>query len=114
MKKYLKDSYLMKEYDYEKNKNFELEKLTLGSDKQVWWKCSNGHEWKSKISGRSKGHGCPYCSGRLTITGVNDLKTLYPEISREWNYDKNNSIPEEYTSHSAKKVFWKCDKGHEW
>lgn len=106
MKKYLKDSYLMKEYDYEKNKNFELEKLTLGSDKQVWWKCSNGHEWKSKISGRSKGHGCPYCSERKFTPGINDITKTNPNIINYWNYEKNVGIsPTDYSKSSTKQVW---------
>lgn len=47
------------------------------------------------------------------IVGVNDLETLYPEISKEWNYEKNGDLkPCDITSHSGKKVWWKCPFGH--
>ena len=105
---------LCKEWNYDKNYPLKPSQIQCKTSKKIWWKCSKGHEWQAIPSNRINGNGCPYCSGRLPIVGETDLKTLYPEISREWNYDKNNSIPEEYTSHSAKKVFWKCDKGHEW
>lgn len=36
--------------------------VTLGSHKNVWWKCINGHEWQTKIETRKQGCGCPICS----------------------------------------------------
>ena len=38
-----------------------------------------------------------------------------PEISKEWNYEKNGKLkPEHFAVNSNKKVWWKCSKGHEW
>lgn len=37
-----------------------------------------------------------------------------PELMVEWNWEKNNELgiyPHEITSHSGKKVWWKCRKG---
>ena len=33
------------------------------SNKVVIWNCKNGHEGKSRIADRTRGHGCPYCVG---------------------------------------------------
>ena len=30
---------LMSKYNYEKNKNVDLDKLTTGTHKKIWWKC---------------------------------------------------------------------------
>lgn len=38
--------------------------VTCGSNKRVWWKCKNGHEWFETINRRNKDTVCPYCSGR--------------------------------------------------
>ena len=47
------------------------------------------------------------------IIGQNDLATLNPELAKQWDYSKNGSIkPENITSGSSKKIWWKCDKGH--
>ena len=35
--KIIDDEKLRKEWDYEKNKNIEIESLTVGSHKKVWW-----------------------------------------------------------------------------
>ena len=49
------------------------------------------------------------------IIGINDLATLYPEIVSEWNYEKNgNLLPNQVTAKSNKKVWWICNKGHNW
>jgi hypothetical protein len=38
-----------------------------------------------------------------------------PELSKEWNYDRNGNLrPEHYSSNSGKRVWWKCENGHEW
>ena len=43
------------------------------------------------------------------------MKTKNPDLAKEWNYKKNNKLlPESVTINSDKKVWWICDKGHEW
>ena len=45
----------------------------------------------------------------------NSLLFSNPEIAKEWNYEKNGNLkPEHFASNSNKKVWWKCNKGHEW
>ena len=49
------------------------------------------------------------------IKGKNDLATVNPTLAEEWNYEKNGTLaPDMVTAGSNKKVWWKCDKGHEW
>ncbi len=106
---------LMKEWNFEKNVEFDPTKLTIGCETKVWWKCNNGHEWQTDICHRSNGTGCPYCSNRKLLKGYNDLQTTHPNLAKEWNYEKNREItPETVNSGSGKKACWKCDKGHEW
>lgn len=46
----------------EKNHPLTPDKITFGSNKLVWWKCSCGHSWKAKISERAiEGKGCRIC-----------------------------------------------------
>ncbi len=89
--------------------------LTLGSNKKVWWRCSQGHEWQATIKNRNNGNGCPYCSSRLVLIGYNDLQTANPFLAKEWNFAKNNGLsPTDVLPNSNKKVWWKCERGHEW
>jgi hypothetical protein len=84
--------------------------LTAGSNKSVTWKCNLGHQWSSIVSNRSKGNGCPVCSGKAVDAGFNDLATTHPELAAQadgWD-------PTTLTAGSGKKVGWKCDLEHKW
>lgn len=105
---------LSHQWNYQKNQGKNPSDYTAMSGKKVWWICDKGHEWESRISDRMRGNGCPYCSGKRPILGETDLKSKFPDLVKEWNYNKNNRSPEEYCSHSGKKVWWKCLNGHEW
>ena len=117
----------MLEYNYDKNMNIDLDKLTLGSDKKVWWKCNIcGYEWKSSIYYRFTFKSqCPSCQasrgkGHIVIYGINDLETWCKSndkkhILKEWNYDKNNTfLPRDVSYGSSKMVWWKCKNNHEY
>ncbi len=114
-KKYLIDNpALMAEWDWEKNNELGLlpNQLTYSSHQKVWWKCKNGHSWQASIIPRVRTNhptGCPYCAGNLPTTGVNDFATLYPDLIKEWDFEKNKTINPSYlTAHSGKRVWWKC------
>ncbi len=117
-KKYIIDNAeLMAEWDWNRNNNlgFDPYEITNHSGKKVWWICSNGHSFDSTVANRSNGRGCPYCSGRKVLSGINDLATLYPNIAKEWDTEKNGDLlPTKVSPGSGKKVWWKCRKGHEW
>ena len=59
---------------------------------------------------------CPYCSNKKVKSNKeNSLFFLFPEIAKEWDYEKNGDLkPTDVTKGSDKKVWWKCEKGHEW
>jgi len=44
-----------------------------------------------------------------------NLKKMCPEIAKEWNFKKNKKLkPEDVLVGSHRKVWWQCEKGHEW
>ncbi|MCX4248648.1 MAG: zinc-ribbon domain-containing protein [Bacilli bacterium] len=105
---------LAKEWNYDKNGKLKPEYISYGSEKKVWWICKEGHEWEAVVHSRTKGVGCPYCAGNKVLSGYNDLETLFPEILKEWNYERNDISPSEVAAKSNKKIWWICEKGHEW
>lgn len=108
---------LAKEWHPTKNGELSPYDITAGRFQPVWWKCSQcGYEWEASPNNRKKGVGCPCCSGRVPKSGVNDLATLYPELLKEWDYQKNIGLePSRLLPGSSKKVWWKCFQcGHEW
>ncbi|WP_294412581.1 zinc-ribbon domain-containing protein [uncultured Ruminococcus sp.] len=111
------DPDIAEEWDYEKNENLKPSMVTRGSNKKVWWKCkAHNHSWQALINNRTKGVGCPYCSGKKAIQGFNDIATTNPELIAEWDYDKNKGIDINLVMHgSHQKVWWKCSEcGYEW
>ena len=81
-----------------------------GSTKKVSWKCKQGHIWDAIIDSRSRGRGCPYCTGRRSTKGVSDLKTLNPGLASEaFDWD-----PSTLTIQSGQLRKWKCRLGHIW
>jgi hypothetical protein len=115
-KKYL-SSYLdlMKEWNYEENKKRgnNPDKLTHGSSKSVAWICSKGHKWDARISNRTiNKRGCPYCANKK-ICADNNLEVRYPELAKEWDTEFNKKSTCEIFPHSNVTYYWICpEKGH--
>ena len=104
---------LIKEWHFEKNDElgFYPDKITCGSNKKVWWKCSKcNYEWQATPNNRSHGTNCPVCANRVVVKGKNDLATTYPEIAKRWHPILNKLKASEITAHSNKKVYWTCEK----
>lgn len=88
--------------------------VTQFTHKKFLWVGECGHEYEAMASDVSKGRGCPFCAGRQIILGFNDLASQFPEIAKEWHPTKNSKTPEEFSKSAEKKVWWKCNKGHEY
>ena len=105
---------LAKEWHPTKNGKLTPNDVTPGSGRKVWWICNKGHEWMALIGDRSNGNNCPYCSGHR-VCKDNCLATLNPKLSQEWHPTKNGKLtPNDVMAGSIKKVWWICNKGHEW
>lgn len=60
---------LMKEWDWNKNKELDPTLIAPGSGKKAWWVCSKcGYEWLAEISSRNKGSGCPNCNKHKRVS----------------------------------------------
>lgn len=105
---------LLKEWDYEKNIGLDPHKIGCGSNKKVWWKCSENHSWLATVNHRiNMKSGCPFCAGKKVLKGFNDLESNFPDIAKEWDYEKNFPLkPSEITSKSNRKFWWICGNKH--
>ncbi len=66
--------------------------------------------WNSIQNGRE----CPFCAGKR-VGKYNNLAYLRPEMLTEWDYNKNEKSPTEYTEKSGEKVYWICSEcEHPW
>ncbi len=99
----------------ERNNGLRPEDVAAGSNRRVWWRCDNGHEWLSFIKVRTRGCGCPICENRRIVPGENDLASTMPALSAQWNWERNGTLtPADVVSGTRRKVWWRCEKGHEW
>ena len=109
--------YLIDEWDEDAN-GMTVDEVSYGSHKKAYWKM-NYHDdeldkdfvfrWEAYIQVRTRNGGCscPILSGRKFEEGFNDLKTRYPKLAKEWDYEKNGNLkPENIIYNSNKIVHW--------
>jgi len=97
---------------------WDPKQLTYGSNKQVKWKCPEGHVWTTAPKNRTvEKLNCTVCSRRRLISGerirkvipsINDLATLHPEIAKmAHGWDPTTVKASDKTVRS-----WMCKEGH--
>lgn len=104
---------LVKEIHPSKNENIDVSKIKRGTAKKLWWVCKFKHEWEAMVLDRTRGSGCPFCSGRIA-TAENCLAVVNPKLAEQWHSTKNVIQPNQILPSSGKKFWWKCKLGHEW
>jgi positive regulator of sigma E activity len=92
--------------------------VTPQSNRHVWWRCPEGadHVWSTTVADRTRGAGCPFCSGHA-VSETNSLSKVAPAVARQWHPTKNGDLrPRDVVAGSHLVVWWKCSKGpdHEW
>ena len=90
--------------------------VSTGASRKVWWIDEHGHEWEQNLYTRcALRRGCPVCAGRVVLPGFNDLDSKNPALAAQWHPTKNGQLtPQEVSTGSSRKVWWICEKGHEW
>lgn len=99
-----------------KNNNGRPDNLLPSSGRKIWLICEKGHEWETvpnNIQSMLKDESadlCPICR-RLN----NSLARKFPEILKEWDFEKNSEInPDTVSYGSKKKYWWICSNNHSW
>lgn len=99
-----------------KNDDLNPENLLPSSGRKIWLICEKGHEWEAvpnNIQSMLKDESADLCP-RCRILN-NSLGRKFPEISTEWDFEKNSGInPDTVSYGSKKKYWWKCRKNHSW
>ena len=105
---------IAKEWHPTKNGDLKPEDYSYGSGKKAWWLCPEKHDYDARICGRTRGRGCPTCSGKI-VSDENRLSIKNPELVKEWHPTKNGDLkPEDYSYGSDRKAWWLCPNGHEY
>jgi len=110
---------LRQEWDCEKNQHLGNIQIRPYSHRLCAWICPEGtaddpHCWDAKVTRRTCGTGCPYCTG-VKVSKGNSLATVAPDVAKSWCYEKNKGTPQDYTSGSGYKATWDCTEcGNRW
>ena len=104
---------LQAQWHQEQNMHLGNRVIKPHSHHKVWWSCdqcpdSLPHIWEARVTNRSTGTGCPFCSG-TSICQHNTLARQAPQVAQFWDANKNHSLsPDHVTVSSRVRVHWKC------
>lgn len=88
-------------------------KLPEHSNKKAKWLCRKcGFSYEASLSKKSSGRGCPCCSGRTLVPGINDLLTRFPDVAKDWDEEKNYLAASNVMPGTMKQYWWICENGH--
>lgn len=95
-------------------KNGDLKPDNAKPSNEHWYICNKNHAFFIKAAIKKKVKNIEMCSRCLgTIPSAEkNFAIQYPEIAKEWDYEKNKSLPNEYTRGSNYKAWWICKKNH--
>lgn len=106
---------LLASWNWELNRGIDPDTVTSKSGSKFWWLCSvSGHPtWPASALNRANGRGCPTCSNKNVVAGLNDFVTRFPEAASEWAYDRNSDDPTRLGAYDRKSEYWwRCKKEH--
>ena len=104
--------------------DMDMKDVTPASAKKLLWKCSTGctldgqpFTWEARVSGRTKGRGCPGCAGNNSVpTDAHNLRKWCEDngeygqkLVAEWvepDVDMKDVLPG-----TTKKMTWRCSSG---
>ena len=111
---------LQRQWMHDRNKHLGSIALKPNSNRKAWWSCpdcpdGHSHIWEATVNSRTKGSGCPFCSGDK-VCKHNSLATKAPEAALDWHRDKNLPFtPDTVTAQSHVRAHWCCSAcRHEW
>lgn len=109
---------IAKEWHPTMNGELQPDRVFCSSHYRAWWLCPKCKQpYQCSVNRRTTmKSGCPVCSSKKVVPGINDLETTHPELAIDWHPTKNgNKTPRDITFGSGKKYWWLCHKcKHEW
>lgn len=107
---------LLLEWDWAFNGELDPRTLPAGSHERVAWRCllEPAHTWETRVADRtSRASFCPYHMA-VRVHPAESLAAYFPWLAAEWHPGRNALRPHEVTRASARRVVWRCERGHEW
>ena len=103
------------EWDYQRNGDLKPQDVLSQSNRKVWWICSEGHTWRTRVQSRVIGQaGCHTCWLKTAFKGLTFADNS-PELVHLWHPLKNGDLtPHDVSSGSTVVAWWRCTCGYEW
>lgn len=108
-----------KEININKNKNLDIENLSISTLKKIWWTCSVcKYDFQTSAKNRRDWHKPGVCSHQVIVNGKeyfpsNSIKYKAPELLKYYDVKKNHPLkPDLVSYHEKSKFWWVCDNGH--
>lgn len=99
-------------WDFGRNSGLDPKNVLRGSDKRAWWICEKGHRFEKSVYQMVKS-GCSFCSNKQLLVGFNDLDSVRPDLSAQFDVSKNGGLsPRDLLFGTSKRVWWICENGH--
>ncbi len=93
---------------YSPENEIPVTRISPESHKIVLWNYPCGHSYMAAVRERYKGKGCKYCTGRAVLKGFNDFASKHPDMVDEWDYERNDKLPDEVSEKSPQPRYWIC------
>ena len=112
---------LQKQWDHAANAQLGNIVIRPHSHRKASWKCEQCpdghlHQWTAPVANRTKGRGCPQCSG-YKVCLHNCLRRIAPWAAAQWDYEANAALgtPDSIIANSHQVVGWHCQVcSHRW
>lgn len=104
-------------WNFEKNDalGFDIWKMTKGLKRKAIWYCDVCDDsFRKTVNAKTAEKDSFYCPIKK-VNHSNSLATKNPKLASQWHPTKNGELtPFDVTCGCDKKVWWVCEKGHEW
>jgi hypothetical protein len=93
-----------------------LSEKYVNSRSHLEWVCEEGHNWKASASSVKSGRWCKICFPSNTFRPCSKKFTdsASSQLLLEWALDLNKLSPDQFSSQSKRKVYWRCSLNHVW
>lgn len=104
-------------YEYCDDNEISIYNISCKDAKHIIkWYCPNhNYTWTDYIYNRTKYSNLAPCCAHHVPTPEYNFAVLYPEYVKDWDYEQNTKLPEQYLPFCHDRVYWKCHKcGNKW
>ena len=93
----------------------DMKSISVGSNREVFWRCENGHEWVASVLRRTQGHNyCPQCKSLEYWCETHGAYGDYLRSQFREAISDTSLTLKDISRAAGIPVLWRCEHGHEW